>query len=129
MFKIDQKARFSPLIGIIDQNAALAKQRLEPFNNNIGGRIKKWMTRCEQFRLGLPIDLRFFEGDTRIAIKDWIAAADQAIILCASSHIIRSQSGAAASLAFSSSDREAISSRIISRLRSMNGFPEIDASI
>ena len=47
----------------------------------------------------------------------------------ASSQMTRSQSGAALSLAFNSSERAAMSSRTISRLCSTNGLPVTDASI
>ena len=47
----------------------------------------------------------------------------------ASSQMTRSHSGAASSLAFSSSERAAMSSRTISRLRSTNGLPVTEASI
>ena len=48
---------------------------------------------------------------------------------CASSQMTRSQSGAASSFAFSSSERAAMSSRTISRCFSTNGLPVSEASI
>ena len=56
MFEIDEEARFHALIGVVDKDAALGKERLEALQHNIDRRFKKGMTGREQFGLRLADD-------------------------------------------------------------------------
>jgi hypothetical protein len=79
VFEIDEKTRLNALVSLVDENAPLAKQRLKPLQDNVNDRVEQRMGRSEQFGLRLAIDQSLFERHPCIAIKDRIAASDQAI--------------------------------------------------